>query len=154
VPGTPGNVQVSGVTNTSISLSWTASSGTVTGYHVYEGATLKATVTATSATVSGLTACTSHTYTVKAYNGTGESGGANATGTTSGCVTAACPSTCSRVLAELRQRRHRAELASVPTTYDLIAVAFADADPNNAGGVTFNVDSGSPRPSAATPTPS
>jgi chitinase len=34
------------------------------------------------------------------------------------------------------------KLSSVPTTYDLIAVAFANADPNNAGGVTFSVDSG------------
>jgi chitinase len=143
VPGTPGNVSVSGVTDTSISLSWTASSGTVTGYHVYEGSTLKATVTGTSTTISGLTACTSHTYAVKAYNGTGESGGANATGTTSGCVTGSLPK---HLLTGYWQNFVNGatplKLASVPTTYDLIAVAFADADPNNAGGVTFHVDSG------------
>ena len=33
-------------------------------------------------------------------------------------------------------------LSGVPTTYDLVAVAFANADPNNPGGVTFSVDSG------------
>jgi len=33
-------------------------------------------------------------------------------------------------------------LRDVPTSYDLIAVAFANADPSRAGGVTFTVDSG------------
>ncbi len=33
-------------------------------------------------------------------------------------------------------------LRDVPTSYTLIAVAFAVADPNNPGGETFNVDSG------------
>jgi chitinase len=33
-------------------------------------------------------------------------------------------------------------LSDVPTSYDLIAVAFANADPNVSGGVTFGVDSG------------
>src|SRR5947207_4243621 len=33
-------------------------------------------------------------------------------------------------------------LSDVPTSYDLIAVAFADSDPSRPGGVTFHVDSG------------
>ncbi len=33
-------------------------------------------------------------------------------------------------------------LASVPTSYGLVAVAFANADSANDGGVTFDVDSG------------
>ncbi|GIG62687.1 chitinase [Longispora fulva] len=33
-------------------------------------------------------------------------------------------------------------LSDVPTSYDLIAVAFADTDPNSSGGVTFTLDSG------------
>ncbi|MBB5778164.1 carbohydrate-binding protein [Nonomuraea jabiensis] len=84
-PGQPGSVSTS-VTNSSISLSWGASSGTVTGYRVYEGSTQKAQVTGTSATVSGLGTCTTHTYTVKAYNSAGESAGRDATATTSGCT--------------------------------------------------------------------
>ena len=54
--------------NTSVSLAWNASSGTVTGYRVYEGSTVRATVTGTSATISGLAAAPSHSYTVAAYN--------------------------------------------------------------------------------------
>ncbi|MFD0823925.1 cellulose binding domain-containing protein, partial [Micromonospora zhanjiangensis] len=72
-PGTPGGLRVTGTTNTSVSLAWTASSGTVAGYRVYEGSTVRATVTGTSATVSGLAACSSHGYTVAAYNSAGES---------------------------------------------------------------------------------
>ncbi|NUT44943.1 MAG: chitinase [Thermoactinospora sp.] len=86
-PGQPGTPSVSGVTNTSISLSWGASSGTVTGYRVYEGTTVRATVTGTSTTISGLAACTSKTYTVKAYNSVGESAASAAvSGTTAGCT--------------------------------------------------------------------
>ncbi|MFD9949770.1 carbohydrate-binding protein [Nonomuraea sp. NPDC059023] len=85
VPGQPGAISTS-VTNNSISLSWGASSGTVTGYRVYEGSTLKTTVTGTSATISGLGTCESHSYTVKAYNNVGESTGRDAAATTSGCT--------------------------------------------------------------------
>ncbi len=64
----PGGVRVTGTTASSITLGWTAASGTVTGYRVYEGSTVRATVTGTSATFSGLAACTSRTFTVAAYN--------------------------------------------------------------------------------------
>ncbi|WP_246609811.1 fibronectin type III domain-containing protein [Nonomuraea rhizosphaerae] len=85
-PGTPGNPNITGATNSSLSLSWGASSGTVTGYRVYEGSTVRATVTGTSATIGSLGTCTSHTYTVRAYNSVGESGSSGqVTGTTTGC---------------------------------------------------------------------
>ena len=87
VPGAPGNLTASNVTNTAATLSWTASTGTVTGYRVYEGSTVKATVTATSATISGLAACSAHTYAVRAYNSAGESNPASITVTTTGCTT-------------------------------------------------------------------
>jgi chitinase len=86
-PGQPGTPNVTGSTSSSITLSWGASSGTVTGYRVYEGTTVGATVTGTSATIGSLSACTSHTYTVKAYNSVGESAAsAQATGATTGCT--------------------------------------------------------------------
>jgi hypothetical protein len=87
-PGTPGTPSVTGTTNSAISLSWGGSSGTVTGYRVYEGSTLRATVTGTSATISGLGTCTSHTYTIAAYNSVGESGRSGpVTASTTGCPT-------------------------------------------------------------------
>jgi len=87
-PGAPVNPSVTSSTNSAISLSWGASSGTVSGYRVYEGTTVRATSTGTSATVSGLGTCQSHTYQIAAFNGVGESAKSGAvTGTTTGCTT-------------------------------------------------------------------
>ena len=48
---------------------------------------MRATVTGTSATIGGLAACTSHSYTVAAYNAQGESAQVGAvSGTTTGCT--------------------------------------------------------------------
>ncbi len=73
-------------------LSWGASTGTVTGYRVYEGSTVVKTVTGTSATIGGLAACTSHTYTVAAYNSDGESAKTRRSlRTTTGCTNTGLP---------------------------------------------------------------
>jgi hypothetical protein len=86
VPGAPSNLQSTGVTNSSISLSWSAGSGTITGYRVYEGSTQRAQVTGLSTTISALATCSSHTYVVRAYNSVGESANSNSvTVSTSGC---------------------------------------------------------------------
>ncbi|MFG1950280.1 cellulose binding domain-containing protein [Micromonospora sp. NPDC048830] len=86
-PATPGGLRVTGTTNSSVSLAWNAVSGTVTGYRVYEGSTVRATVTGTSATVSGLATCSAHSYTVTAYNSSGESAkSAPVSATTTGCT--------------------------------------------------------------------
>ncbi|MBO2451185.1 cellulose binding domain-containing protein [Actinomadura barringtoniae] len=143
-PGTPGPPSVSGRSDSSLTLTWTASSGTVTGYRVYEGTTVRATTTSTSATLSGLAACTSHSYTVKAYNSAGESAAsAEVSGTTGGCTTGGpLPKhfltgywhDFANAAAELK-------LADVPSEYDLVAVAFGEATTTR-GQVTFAVDPG------------
>ncbi|MFD0887327.1 fibronectin type III domain-containing protein [Streptosporangium algeriense] len=84
-PGQPGTASAT-TTNNSITLTWGASSGTVTGYRVYEGTTQRAQVTATSATISGLGTCETHNYTIKAYNSVGESAGRDVSATTTGCT--------------------------------------------------------------------
>jgi hypothetical protein len=87
VPGAPGTPVAGTTTSTSIPLSWSAASGTVTGYRVYEGTTVKSTGTGTSATITGLTSCTTHTYSVTAYNSVGESAhSGSVTATTAGCT--------------------------------------------------------------------
>ena len=72
-PSTPASLAASGTTSSSTNLSWTASTDNVavTGYNVYNGATLATTVTGTTATVSGLTASTAYTFTVKAKDAAG-----------------------------------------------------------------------------------
>jgi chitinase len=142
VPGVPGSVRVTGTTASAITLGWNASSG-ATGYRVYEGTALRTTVTGTSATFSGLPACTSRTYTVAAYNSVGESArSAPVTGTTTGCQQADLPRhfltgywhNFVNPATELR-------LSAVPNEYDLVAVAFAEAT-STPGAVTFGVDPG------------
>ncbi|WP_052759728.1 discoidin domain-containing protein [Paenibacillus sp. DMB20] len=72
-PAAPANLAVTGVTESSVSLSWGASTDNVgvTGYEVYQGTALAASVTGTSATVSGLSASTAYTFTVKARDAAG-----------------------------------------------------------------------------------
>jgi chitodextrinase len=64
-PGTPGADDIG---ETSIKLSWTAATDDrgVKNYDVFRGSVLAATVTGTSATVTGLTADTDYTFTVRA----------------------------------------------------------------------------------------
>ena len=72
-PSVPASLAASGTTSSATNLSWTASTDNVavTGYNVYNGATLATTVTGTTATVSGLTSSTAYTFTVKAKDAAG-----------------------------------------------------------------------------------
>jgi Zn-dependent metalloprotease/chitodextrinase len=67
-PTAPSALTASGTTSSSTNLSWTASTDNVavTGYNVYNGATLVTTVSATTYTVTGLSPNTAYTFTVKA----------------------------------------------------------------------------------------
>jgi chitinase len=146
VPGKPGTASAT-TTGNAITLSWGASSGTVTGYRVYEGTAVKATVTGTSATVGGLGTCENHTYTVKAYNTSGESAaGDPVTATTTGCGTGNPGGSLPRHI--LTGYWHNfvnpaveLKLSAVPAEYDLIAIAFGEAT-STAGQVVFALDPG------------
>jgi hypothetical protein len=72
-PSAPSSLSASGTTTTTTNLSWNASTDNVavTGYDVYQGSTLKATVTSTSYAVSGLTANTAYTFSVKSKDAAG-----------------------------------------------------------------------------------
>jgi hypothetical protein len=82
VPAAPAGLTVTGTTASSVSLSWTAPAGTVTGYTVYRGGTKAASVTGTSATVTGLAAGTTYSFTVTASNSAGESAASTAAAAT------------------------------------------------------------------------
>ncbi|GIH08508.1 hypothetical protein Rhe02_65750 [Rhizocola hellebori] len=87
-PTVPGNVRVTGVTSSSVTLAWNASTDNVavTGYEIFQGATLANTVAGTSSTVTGLSANTAYTFTVRARDAAGNRSAASTsvTATTSG----------------------------------------------------------------------
>ncbi|SDN34459.1 Chitodextrinase [Streptomyces sp. cf386] len=72
-PSVPGSLRSTGKTSSSVSLAWNASTDNVgvTAYDIYRGASQVLSVSGTSATVSGLSASTSHTFTVKARDAAG-----------------------------------------------------------------------------------
>ncbi|NEW06619.1 hypothetical protein GK047_11400 [Paenibacillus sp. SYP-B3998] len=72
-PTAPTNLSSSAVTMTSVALSWTASTDNVgvTGYTIYQGMTSVGTATGTIFTVTGLTADTTYSFTVKAKDAAG-----------------------------------------------------------------------------------
>ncbi|TYP98798.1 putative secreted protein (Por secretion system target) [Tenacibaculum adriaticum] len=95
-PTAPTNMAATNITQTSANLSWTASSDnlTVTGYDVYRGATKVATVTSTSYSVSGLTASTTYSFSVRAFDAAGNTSSTSNTinVTTLGSSVSYCPS--------------------------------------------------------------
>ncbi|GAA3434712.1 chitinase [Kutzneria kofuensis] len=146
-PAAPTGLTSTGTTSSSVSLAWTAPSGDVSGYNVYQNGTKVASVSGTSYTVTGLSASTSYQYAVTAYNSVGESPkSATITATTKssggGTPGGSLPA---HVLTGYWQNFYNGakalKLADVPTSYDLIAVAFADAT-STPGAISFTLDSG------------
>lgn len=72
-PTAPSSLSSFNVTNTSATLNWSASSDnvSVTGYRIYRNGSSIGTVTGTSANVTGLSASTSYTFYVRAYDAAG-----------------------------------------------------------------------------------
>ncbi|GAA1422496.1 fibronectin type III domain-containing protein [Catellatospora coxensis] len=105
VPGTPGTPTASGVTSSGASLSWSASSGTVSSYLIERATGASSTsfsqvgtTSSTSFTDSGLAANTTYRYRVRASNSAGTSGYSgivNVTTTSGGGGGSGCTTTAS-----------------------------------------------------------
>ena len=80
-PSAPGNLTVTGVTSTSVALSWTASTDNVavSGYDVYVDNAFKTSVTSTSAAISGLAPSTTYMVYVVARDAAGNKSNSSAT---------------------------------------------------------------------------
>ncbi|MER6530980.1 glycosyl hydrolase family 18 protein [Streptomyces sp. NPDC001508] len=144
VPAAPSGLTVSGTTSSSVSLSWGAVSG-ATGYSVYRNGTKVTAVTGTSATVTGLAAATSYSFQVTATNSAGKSPkSATVTGTTATSGDTDGGTVPRHAVTGYWQNFNNGatvqKVSDVPSAYDIIAVAFADAT-STPGAVTFNLDS-------------
>ncbi len=146
VPAAPGGLAVSGTTSSSISLSWNTVSG-ASSYNVYRDGAKVASASGTSATVSGLSASTSYSFQVTAVNSAGESvKSQTVTATTAasgggGGGGGALPKhAVTGYWQNFNNGAQVQKLSDVPSAYDIIAVAFADAT-STPGAVTFNLDS-------------
>ncbi|MFI1562633.1 chitinase [Streptomyces sp. NPDC020490] len=144
VPAAPGGLAVSGTTSSSVSLAWNAVSG-ATGYNVYRDGTKVTAVTGTSATVTGLAAATSYSFQVTATNAAGESARSGAvTGTTAASTGTGGGTLPAHAVTGYWQNFDNGatvqKISDVPSQYDIIAVAFADAT-TTPGAVTFTLDS-------------
>ncbi|AEI38889.1 fibronectin type III domain-containing protein [Paenibacillus mucilaginosus] len=144
-PSVPAGLKVTGTTSSSVSLSWTASTDNtgVTGYDVYRGTILAASVSGTTAIVTGLAASTSYTFTVKAKDAAGNVSAASSSisATTAASAGGTLPK---RLLTgywhNFINNSANLKLSQVPAAYDIIAVSFGEMDLANPGGVTFTVD--------------
>lgn len=78
-PTAPSGLASTGKTSSSVSLKWNASTDNVgvTAYDIYSGSAKVLSVSGTSATVSGLSAATAYTFTVKARDAAGNTSGAS-----------------------------------------------------------------------------
>ncbi|MEV4316904.1 cellulose binding domain-containing protein [Actinocrispum sp. NPDC049592] len=87
-PTAPGTLRSTGVTSSSVSLEWNAATDNVgvADYQVLQGGTVAATVSGTTATVSGLASNTTYSFTVRARDAAGNTSPASnqVSATTSG----------------------------------------------------------------------
>jgi chitinase len=147
-PAAPTGLTAPSTTSSSVSLSWSAPSGDVSGYNVYQNGTKVGSASGTSYTATGLAASTSYSYAVTAYNSVGESAKSNTVSATTKAGGGNPPPGGSLPAHVLTGYWHNfyngakaLKLADVPTSYDLVAVAFADAT-STPGAISFTLDSG------------
>jgi chitinase len=145
-PAAPTGLTATGTTSSSVSLSWTAPSGTVSGYYVDKNGTEVASVTGTTDTVTGLAASTTYSFTVVAYNSAGSSPASSAVSATTsssgggGGGGGGLPA--HLLMGYWQDFTNGAEpltLADVPSSYNLVAVAFGAAT-TTPGQVAFSLD--------------
>ncbi len=147
VPATPGGLSAATPTATSATLTWNAVPG-ASEYRVYQGSTKVATVTGTSATVSGLSPATAYSFQVSAANASGESaksaalkvttaaGGGNGGGT-SGQLPA--HALVGYLHASFANGSGYTRIADVPDSWDVIDLAFGEPTSVTSGDIRFSL---------------
>ncbi|MEU6168342.1 chitinase [Streptomyces tanashiensis] len=144
IPAAPTGLTAGSPTSTSVPLTWTAVSG-ATSYNVYQGSTRVQTVTAPSATVSGLTASTPYTFQVTAVNSAGESPkspAVTATTTTGGGGGGGglpAHALVGYLHASFANGSGYTRMADVPDSWDVINLAFGEPTSVTSGDIRFSL---------------
>ncbi|MEU6440611.1 glycoside hydrolase family 18 protein [Streptomyces sp. NPDC047046] len=159
VPATPGGLSAAAPTSTSATLTWNAVPG-ASEYRVYRGGSRAATVTGTSATISGLSPATAYSFQVSAANASGESaksaalkvttaaGGDNGGGT-SGQLPA--HALVGYLHASFANGSGYTRMADVPDSWDVIDLAFGEPTSVTSGDIRFSLCPASECPGVETP---
>jgi chitinase len=151
-PSTPGGLTVGSPTSSSLRLNWSAASDAngIDHYDVVRGTNAAQSVgNVTNWTATGLSPSTTYSFKVRACDPSGNCSpyGATVSGTTSSGPTDPPPASSlpKHIVTGYWQNFNNGatvqRISDVQSAYDLIAVAFADADPSRPGGITFNLDS-------------
>ena len=151
-PSTPGGLTVGSPTSSSLQLNWSTASDAngIDHYDVVRGTSAAQSVgNVTNWTATGLSPSTTYSFKVRACDPSGNCSpyGATVSGTTSSGPTDPPPagSLPKHVLTGYWQNFNNGatvqRISDVQSAYDLIAVAFADADSSRPGGISFNLDS-------------
>jgi chitinase len=156
-PTTPGGLTVGGPTSSSLRLDWSAASDAngIDHYDVVRGSEPAQSVgNVTGWTATGLSPSTTYSFKVRACDPSGNCSpyGATVSGTTSNGPVDPPATLPKHILTGYWQNFDNGatvqRIRDVQAQYDVIAVAFADADPSRPGGITFTVDPGLNYPAA------
>ncbi|MEU6861532.1 glycoside hydrolase family 18 protein [Glycomyces sp. NPDC046736] len=140
VPGTPGSARVTASSETSVTLAWDAVSD-VDGYKVRRGTAVVADTTATIATVTGLSACTSYEFSVSAYNAEGSGTPASVSARTTGCADSgiADRALIGYLHSSFANGSGYIRMADVPSEWDIINLAFGEPTTPTSGDIRFSL---------------
>ncbi|MFF3321087.1 chitinase [Streptomyces sp. NPDC002889] len=143
LPAAPTGLRAGSPGSTSVPLSWTSSPG-ATGYHVYRGGTRVATVSGTSANVTGLAPSTAYSFQVSAVNDAGESPkstAVSATTTAGGGSGGDLPAHAlvGYLHASFANGSGYTRMADVPDSWDVINLAFGEPTSVTSGDIRFTL---------------
>ncbi|MCY0941343.1 glycoside hydrolase family 18 protein [Streptomyces sp. H34-AA3] len=143
-PAAPTGLTASATSSDSVSLSWSAAAG-ATSYKVYRDGAAPLTVTAASATVTGLAASTTYTFRVGAVNAAGESAkSAPVSATTTGGGNPGNPGLPAHALvgylhSSFANGSGYVRMADVPASWDVINLAFGEPTSVTSGDIRFQL---------------
>ncbi|MFJ1868501.1 chitinase [Streptomyces sp. NPDC088097] len=160
LPAAPTGLTAATPTSTSVPLSWQPGAG-ATGYRVYRGDTLVASVTGTSTTVTGLTPATTYGFQVSATNAAGESPKSAVVTATTGPTDPGGPGDGGGQLpphalvgylhSSFANGSGYLRMADVPASWDVINLAFGEPTSVTSGDIRFQLCPVSECPGVETP---